>query len=73
MKNLIMKLNGQFGMTIFMNTHLISEVAKTCTSIGVLNQGKLAYHDTIEAVMKRFGDNAALEELYLTHAPLQAA
>ena len=73
LRDLIVKLNRQFGMTIFMNTHLISEVSKTCTSIAVLNQGKLVYHDTIAAVMKRFGDDAALEELYLTLAPSEAA
>ena len=60
LRDLIVKLNRQFGMTIFMNTHLISEVSKTCTSIAVLNQGQLVYHDTIDAVMKRFGDDKAL-------------
>ena len=73
LRDLIVKLNREFGMTIFMNTHLISEVAKTCTSIAVLNQGNLVYNDTIEAVMKRFGDDAALEELYLTLVPSRAA
>ena len=73
LRDLIVKLNREFGMTIFMNTHLISEVSKTCTSIGVLNQGQLVYHDTIAAVMKRFGDDAALEQLYLKLVPATAA
>ena len=73
LRDLIVKLNREFGMTIFMNTHLISEVSKTCTSIGVLNQGQLVYHDTIDAVMKRFGDDAALEQLYLKLVPATAA
>ena len=34
------------GMTVFMNTHLLSEVAKVCTTIGVLNHGELIYKDT---------------------------
>ena len=59
LRDLIVRLNREQGTTIFMNTHLISEVAKTCTSIAVLNQGKLVYQDTIGAVMKRFGDDAA--------------
>ena len=71
LRDLIVKLNREFGTTIFMNTHLIGEVCKTCTSIGVLNQGRLVYHDTISAVMKRFGDDAALEQLYLTLVPAQ--
>ena len=41
LRDLIGRLNTEFGMTIFMNTHLISEIAKTCTSIAVLSHGML--------------------------------
>ncbi len=70
LRDLILQLNHEFGMTIFMNTHLISEIAKTCTSIGVLSHGKLIYHDRIGAVTARYGDDAALEELYLSLIPV---
>lgn len=70
LRELLMRLNTEFGMTIFMNTHLISEIAKTCTSIAVLSHGKLVYHDRIEAVTSRYGDDAALEELYLSLTPV---
>ena len=73
LRDLIVRLNKQFGTTIFMNTHLISEVAKTCTSIAVLNHGELAYQDSIGNVMKRFGDDTALESLYLSLTPQQVA
>jgi ABC-2 type transport system ATP-binding protein len=69
LRDLIARLNTDSGMTIFMNTHLISEIAKTCTSIAVLSHGKLVYHDRIEAVTARYGDDAALEELYLSLTP----
>jgi len=69
LRDLIARLNGEFGMTIFMNTHLISEVAKICTSIGVLNHGKLVFHDRMEAVISKFGDDNSLEELYLSVIP----
>lgn len=70
LRDLILRLNAEFGMTIFMNTHLISEIAKTCTSIAVLSHGKLVFHDRIEAVTARYGDDAALEELYLSLTPV---
>ncbi|MBI1418892.1 MAG: ATP-binding cassette domain-containing protein [Limimaricola sp.] len=70
LRDLIIRLNIEFGMTIFMNTHLISEIAKTCTSIAVLSHGKLVFHDRIEAVTARYGDDAALEELYLSLTPV---
>jgi ABC-2 type transport system ATP-binding protein len=73
LRDLIVKLNKEFGMTIFMNTHLISEVSKTCTSIGVLNHGRLAYHDTIAGVLARFKDDKTLEDLYLSLSPAKAA
>ena len=69
LRDVITRLNRDFGMTIFMNTHLISEIAKTCTSIAVLSHGKLVYHDRIEAVTARYGDEAALEALYLSLTP----
>lgn len=72
LRDLIGKLNADWGMTIFMNTHLLSEIAKTCTSIGVLNHGQLVFHDTIDVVMSRYGDEEALEELYLSVVPVNA-
>jgi len=73
LRDLIVKLNRELGMTIFMNTHLISEVSKTCTSIAVLNQGRLAYHDRIEGVLARFKDDQTLEDLYLSLNGTRAA
>lgn len=66
LRNLIIRLNRDENMTIFMNTHLLSEVAKTCTSIGVLNHGKLIYQDSLANTMKRFPSEASLEDIYTT-------
>lgn len=65
LRELILRLNYEFGMTIFMNTHLLSEIAKTCTSIGVLNHGRLVYHGNMEAATQAYADESALEALYL--------
>lgn len=73
LRDLIIELNREFGTTIFMNTHLIGEVAKTCTSIAVLNQGRLVMNDTSESTLRRFDDEEALEELYLSLTPMEAA
>ena len=69
LRDLILQLNRDQGMTIFMNTHLISEIAQTCTSIAVLGHGRLIFHDRVEAVTARYGDAAAIEELYLSLTP----
>ena len=70
LRDLITRLNKERGTTVFMNTHLISEIAKTCTSIGVLSNGQLVFHDKIDVVIKRFGDDAALENMYLSLTPV---
>ncbi|MHB1390087.1 MAG: ABC transporter ATP-binding protein [Thermoleophilia bacterium] len=64
LREIILKLNRERNMTIFMNTHLLSEVAKICTTIGVLNHGQLIYKDSLENTLKRFHDEASLEEIY---------
>lgn len=70
LRDLVSRLNAAFGMTIFMNSHLLGEVAKSCTSIGILGHGRLTFHDTIGVVTERYGDDAALEELYLSLSPM---
>ena len=66
LRETILQLNQELGMTVFMNTHLLSEVAKVCTTIGVLNHGELIYKDSIEETTRRFPDEASLEDIYVT-------
>jgi len=65
LREIIVGLNRDLGMTIFMNTHLLSEVTKTCTSIGVLRGGELAYQDSLAATLTAFPDEGSLEDIYL--------
>jgi ABC-2 type transport system ATP-binding protein len=65
LREIIVGLNRDLGMTIFMNTHLLSEVTKTCTSIGVLTAGELRYHDSLEATLRAFPGESSLEDIYL--------
>jgi ABC-2 type transport system ATP-binding protein len=65
LRETILRLNQDLGMTVFMNTHLLSEVARVCTTIGVLNHGDLIYKDSIEETVRRFPDEASLEDIYI--------
>jgi ABC-2 type transport system ATP-binding protein len=65
LREIIERMNRELGMTIFMNTHQLSEVARVCTTIGVLNHGELIYKDSMENTSKRFPDEASLEDIYL--------
>jgi ABC-2 type transport system ATP-binding protein len=66
LREIIIKINKEKGITIFMNTHLLSEVSKMCTTIGVLNHGNLIYKDSLENTLKKFKDDVSLEDIYLS-------
>ena len=63
--DLIVQLNREEGITVFMNTHQLGEVTKLCTSIGILNHGHLVITDSLENVLKKFPDHSSLEDIYL--------
>jgi ABC-2 type transport system ATP-binding protein len=65
LRETIVRLNADLGMTIFMNTHLLSEVSRVCSTIGVLAEGELIYNDALENTLKRFPDEASLEDIYV--------
>lgn len=64
LRDTIVRLNAELGMTIFMNTHLLSEVSRVCTTIGVLGEGALIYNDSLANTLERFPDEASLEDIY---------
>lgn len=64
MRDILQKLNTEWGTTIFMNTHLLSEVTKLCTDIGIISGGRLLAADSLENIEKRFPGEKSLEEIY---------
>jgi ABC-2 type transport system ATP-binding protein len=50
------------GMTIFLNSHLLSEVEKICDTTGIINRGKLLVKDAISAIVK---DGDTLEDVFV--------
>jgi len=64
MQDILLMLNAEWGTTIFMNTHLLSEVTKLCTDIGIISNGKLLMADSLENIEKKFPEAKSLEEIY---------
>jgi ABC-2 type transport system ATP-binding protein len=62
---LIVRLNHEYGITIFMNTHQLVQVTKLCTSIGILNHGRLMVADPLANITSRFAEDHSLEDIYL--------
>jgi len=65
LRDTVIRLNQELGMTIFMNTHLLAEVTKTCSSIGVLRAGRLIYQDSLARTLEKFPSEDSLEDIYL--------
>jgi len=65
LRELLRQLNREDGTTIFMNTHMLTEVSHLCTSIGILQNGKLIIQGRLEKVLSQFPGEANLEDIYL--------
>lgn len=47
-RQLLMKLNKDFGTTIFISSHLLNEVEKMCSHIGIIHKGEMKFQGTIQ-------------------------
>lgn len=60
-RQLLESLKSQ-GMTIFLNSHLLSEVEKICDTAAIINRGTLLIKDAISAFVK---DGDTLEDVFV--------
>lgn len=51
-RNLILSLKAQ-GTTVFLNSHLLSEVEMTCDRVGIMSQGKLVRVSDLDSLTKQ--------------------
>jgi len=47
-RELLVSLNNDHGKTIFVSSHLLSEIEKMCTHVGVIHHGRILYQGAIE-------------------------
>ena len=52
MRNLIRSLPEQYGMTVLISSHLLSEIDQIATTVGVVSRGRLIFQDSIEAMRR---------------------
>ena len=62
----------QMGKTILISSHILSELADTCSSIGIVERGKLLVHGPIESVYRQIQRNR-LVDVRLNEPPQRAA
>jgi len=59
---LLLESLKEHGMTIFLNSHLLSEVEKICESAAIINRGRLLVKDSISAIVR---DGETLEDVFV--------
>jgi ABC-2 type transport system ATP-binding protein len=47
MRDLIRRLPAEFGITVFLSSHLLSEVEQIANYIGIIHQGRLLFQGTL--------------------------
>lgn len=52
MRELLKDLNQQHGKTIFLSSHLLSEMEKTVTHLSILHQGQLSFQGTVQELQQ---------------------
>jgi lantibiotic transport system ATP-binding protein len=48
LRGIIQKLNTDFGKTIFLSSHILSEIEMICSHVGIIKKGKKLFEGTIE-------------------------
>ena len=61
MRTLIKDLNKTYGTTIFISSHLLSEIEKTCTHVGIIRDGKMLFQDTVSALKASKGTKIKID------------
>ena len=50
MRQTIRRLHRELGLTIFLSSHLLSEVEQVCTRIAVMNQGRKVFEGSLDQI-----------------------
>ena len=53
MRQTILRLHRELGLTILLSSHLLNEVEQLCTRIAVLNQGRMVFEGPLSATKQR--------------------
>jgi ABC-2 type transport system ATP-binding protein len=62
-RKILETLRGK-GVTVILNSHLLSEVEKTCQTAAILYKGKILVKDTITAIVK---EHETLEDVFVRY------
>lgn len=56
MKNILKELKSM-GKTVIISSHILPEIAEICTSIGIIERGKIITRDSVDGIINSAGEN----------------
>ncbi len=59
MRELLKKLSQQDGITVVVSSHLLAEIEKLVTDVGIIHKGKMMFQGTFEALKERQHQSSA--------------
>jgi lantibiotic transport system ATP-binding protein len=60
-RELIKQLNREFGKTILVSSHLLAEVEKMATHVGIIHKGKLLFQGSLQQLQQLKSKQSAIE------------
>lgn len=63
MRELIINLNKEHGKTIFISSHILSEIEKLATDIAIIDQGKILYEGKLQGLKDQADSQQLVVEL----------
>lgn len=60
-RELLKELNQNYGTTIFLSSHLLSEIEKMATHVGIIHKGKMMFQGSTEELLSLKERNAILK------------
>jgi ABC-2 type transport system ATP-binding protein len=62
----LLKELRRMGKTVLISSHILSELADTCTTIGIIERGQLLMHGPIQEVYRRIRGNRLVEVKFIS-------
>lgn len=63
MRELICSLPQQYGMTVMVSSHLLSEIDQMATNVGIISHGELVFQDSLSTLHERSRSSIAVRTL----------
>jgi len=60
-RDLLKHLNKEYGKTIILSSHLLSEIEKTASNVAIIHKGKILFQNTMEELLHIQSDSSVIE------------